>query len=309
MNIYSNLDEIGLSFESGSVVTLGNFDGVHIAHRKLLEKLLEQSNFLNLPAILVTYYPNPSLVLGKNKDLKYIYTEEKKKEILKSIGLKNLLVIPFTRELSEISAYTFIKDILHNKLKAKHIILGFNHFFGKNREGDIDFLANHTEEFSYTVSKIDPVYADGEKISSSYMRSLILEGEVEKLKTLLVEPFSIKGTVMHGDKRGRTIGFPTANLSIDEAQMIPGNGVYAGYVKIENIKYKAMVNIGIRPTFNGTTKTIEVNILDFTGDLYDKILEFIFFKKIRNEMKFSNIYELKIQLESDRNTTSQYLDL
>ncbi len=308
MNIYSNLDEIGSSFESGSVVTLGNFDGVHIAHRKLLEKLLEQSNILHLPAILVTYFPNPSIVLGKNKDLKYIYTEEKKREILKSLGLKNLLVIPFTRELSEISAYTFIKDILHNKLNAKHIILGFNHFFGKNREGDIDFLANHTEEFSYTVSKIDPVYAEGQKISSSYTRSLILEGEVEKLKTLLVEPFSIKGTVMHGDKRGRTIGFPTANLSIDEDQMIPGNGVYAGFVKFENMKYKAMVNIGIRPTFNGSTKTIEVNILDYNGDLYDKILEFVFIKKIRNEMKFSNIDELKIQLEKDRSTTILYLN-
>lgn len=308
MNIYSNLDEIGSSFESGSVVTLGNFDGVHIAHRKLLEKLLEQSKILHLPAILVTYFPNPSIVLGKNKDLKYIYTEEKKREILKSLGLKNLLVIPFTRELSEISAYTFIKDILHNKLNAKHIILGFNHFFGKNREGDIDFLANHTEEFSYTVSKIDPVYAEGQKISSSYTRSLILEGEVEKLKTLLVEPFSIKGTVMHGDKRGRTIGFPTANLSIDEDQMIPGNGVYAGFVKFENMKYKAMVNIGIRPTFNGSTKTIEVNILDYNGDLYDKILEFVFIKKIRNEMKFSNIDELKIQLEKDRSTTILYLN-
>ncbi len=308
MNIYSNLDEIGSSFESGSVVTLGNFDGVHIAHRKLLEKLLEQSKILHLPAILVTYFPNPSIVLGKNKDLKYIYTEEKKREILKSLGLKNLLVIPFTRELSEISAYTFIKDILHNKLNAKHIILGFNHFFGKNREGDIDFLANHTEEFSYTVSKIDPVYAEGQKISSSYTRSLILEGEVEKLKTLLVEPFSIKGTVMHGDNRGRTIGFPTANLSIDEDQMIPGNGVYAGFVKFENMKYKAMVNIGIRPTFNGSTKTIEVNILDYNGDLYDKILEFVFIKKIRNEMKFSNIDELKIQLEKDRSTTILYLN-
>ncbi len=308
MNIYSNLDEIGSSFESGSVVTLGNFDGVHIAHRKLLEKLLEQSKILHLPAILVTYFPNPSIVLGKNKDLKYIYTEEKKREILKSLGLKNLLVIPFTRELSEISAYTFIKDILHNKLNAKHIILGFNHFFGKNREGDIDFLANHTEEFSYTVSKIDPVYAEGQKISSSYTRSLILEGEVEKLKTLLVEPFSIKGTVMHGDKRGRTIGFPTANLSINEDQMIPGNGVYAGFVKFENMKYKAMVNIGIRPTFNGSTKTIEVNILDYNGDLYDKILEFVFIKKIRNEMKFSNIDELKIQLEKDRSTTILYLN-
>jgi riboflavin kinase / FMN adenylyltransferase len=308
LNIYSNLDEIGSSFESGSVVTLGNFDGVHIAHRKLLEKLLEQSKILHLPAILVTYFPNPSIVLGKNKDLKYIYTEEKKREILKSLGLKNLLVIPFTRELSEISAYTFIKDILHNKLNAKHIILGFNHFFGKNREGDIDFLANHTEEFSYTVSKIDPVYAEGQKISSSYTRSLILEGEVEKLKTLLVEPFSIKGTVMHGDKRGRTIGFPTANLSIDEDQMIPGNGVYAGFVKFENMKYKAMVNIGIRPTFNGSTKTIEVNILDYNGDLYDKILEFVFIKKIRNEMKFSNIDELKIQLEKDRSTTILYLN-
>ena len=302
------MDEIGSSFESGSVVTLGNFDGVHIAHRKLLEKLLEQSKILHLPAILVTYFPNPSIVLGKNKDLKYIYTEEKKREILKSLGLKNLLVIPFTRELSEISAYTFIKDILHNKLNAKHIILGFNHFFGKNREGDIDFLANHTEEFSYTVSKIDPVYAEGQKISSSYTRSLILEGEVEKLKTLLVEPFSIKGTVMHGDKRGRTIGFPTANLSIDEDQMIPGNGVYAGFVKFENMKYKAMVNIGIRPTFNGSTKTIEVNILNYNGDLYDKILEFVFIKKIRNEMKFSNIDELKIQLEKDRSTTILYLN-
>jgi riboflavin kinase / FMN adenylyltransferase len=300
LKIYFNLDEIGTAFEKGSVVTLGNFDGIHLAHRSLIESLLNVSQNLNLPPILVTYYPNPSLVLGKNKDLKYIYSEEKKMGILRSLGLTNVLVFPFTKELSEISAYSFIQEILHGKLHAKHILLGFNHFFGKNREGDYDFLQKYKDEFSYTVDKIEPVYADGEKISSSYLRSLILDGEVEKVKSLLGMPFSIQGKVVHGEKRGRTIGFPTANLSIDPSQMLPGTGVYGGTVLLKSIPKKAMMNIGFRPTFEGVEKSIEVHILDFEGDLYDTSLEFIFLKKIRNEIKFSNLEELKSQLKKDQ---------
>jgi riboflavin kinase / FMN adenylyltransferase len=303
LQIFSNLNDIGSHFRDGSVVTLGNFDGIHIAHQSLLQKLQESSLEYNLPPVVVTYYPNPTIVLGKNKDLKYIYLEEKKFAIMEKLGIQNVLVIPFTLELSEISAYEYIKQILHGVLHAKHIILGYNHFFGKNREGDFDFLSKYSSEFNYTVSKLDPVFMGDIKISSSYLRSLLQEGNVEKAKDILGSPFSIKGEVIHGEKRGRTIGFPTANLKVDENQLIPGNGVYAGFISHNNINYKAMTNIGTKPTFNELNRTIEVYILNFSDDLYGKKIEFMFIKKIRDEKKFNGISELKTQLEIDRTTT------
>ncbi len=303
MQIFSNLNDIGSRFRDGSVVTLGNFDGIHIAHRSLIQKLNDASIEYTLPPVVVTYYPNPSIVLGKNKDLKYIYLEEKKFSIMESLGIQNVLVIPFTLELSELSAYEYIKQILHEVLNARHIILGYNHFFGKNREGDFDFLTKYSGEFKYSVSKLEPVFVGETKVSSSYLRSLLQEGNLEKAKEILVSPFSLSGEVIHGEKRGRTIGFPTANLKVDENQLIPGNGVYAGYITYNNITYKAMTNIGTKPTFGELNRTIEVNILNFNNDLYGKKIEFMFIKKIRDEKKFNGISELKTQLELDRVTT------
>ena len=309
MQIFTNLSEIGSEFKSGSVVTLGNFDGLHLAHRALIEKLRAESNLRKLPSVLVTYYPNPAIVLGKNKDLKYIYSEEKKISLLETMGIDYLIVVPFTLELSELTAYKYIREILHELLNAKHIILGYNHFFGKNREGDFDFLNKFATEFSFSVSKLDPVYIGNEKISSSYLRNVLLEGDIEKANNILGIPFSIKGSVVHGDKRGRTIGFPTANLKINEMQLIPGNGVYCGYIDYETVIYSAMTNIGIRPTFGELNRSFEINILDFKQDLYDKDLEFFFLRKIREEKKFSGVEELKTQLENDRNSTKQIFDL
>lgn len=305
MQIYTELNEIELELSSGSVVTLGNFDGLHVAHRSLVQTLKEDAIRMKLPSVVVTYSPNPALVLGKNKDFKYIYSEEKKLSCLGDLGVDFVVVIPFTKELSEISAYEYVRDILVGKLCARHILLGFNHFFGKNREGDFEFLQKHMNEFSFTVGKLEPVYFGEEKISSSYLRTLLLGGEIEKANKILCKPFSLDGKVVRGDMRGRTIGFPTANLHVEGNRLIPANGVYSGYVIIENKKYKSMTNIGVRPTFSGESRSIEVHILDFSGDLYEKKLEFIFQSKIRDERKFSGIEELKERLLLDKEFTER----
>lgn len=297
-----------MEFVSGSVVTLGNFDGVHLAHRSLVQKLKEVAGLLGLPSVVVTYFPNPAVVLGKNKDFKYIYSEEKKLSYLREMGVHSVVVVPFTPRLSEISAYEYVRDILVGTLHARHILLGYNHFFGKNREGDFDFLRRHADEFSFTVGKLDPVYFGDEKISSSFLRTLLLGGEIDKANQILCKPFSLNGEVVRGDMRGRTIGFPTANLSVDESRLVPANGVYSGYVIIKNKKYKSMTNIGVRPTFSGETRSIEIHILDFSGDLYGQNLEFTFLKKIRDERKFSGIDELKERLILDREYTDRTVE-
>lgn len=309
MQIYKDLSQIEPNFNKGSVVTLGNFDGVHLAHRALVQQLKQASFRLNLPAVVVTYYPNPSVVLGKNKDFKYIYTEEKKISCLREMGVHSLIVVPFTLELSEKSAYHYIREILSGILHARYILLGYNHYFGKNREGDYDFLLGHKDEFSFEVEKLEPVYIGNEKISSSYLRSLLLKGEIETCNQMLCKPFSIDGTVAHGDKRGRTIGFPTANLEVQEDRLIPGNGVYSGILIYKDKKYKSMMNIGFRPTFNGEKRSIEIHILDFEGDIYGEKIEFIFFNKIREEQKFSGIAELKDRLNLDKEITGKLVNL
>lgn len=288
------------------MVTLGNFDGVHKGHLALIRALERVSHTSNLPAVLVTYYPNPSVVLGKNRELKCIYEESKKREILSQFGLNYLLTIPFTEEFSQKKALYFIEEILVNMLNAKHIIIGYNHFFGKDREGDFAFLERYSHDYGFTVEQISPVFSGKDKISSSQIRSLISEGEVEKANDMLGRPISLKGTVVHGQHRGSQISFPTANLLPSNSCVCPGMGVYAAHTLIEGQRYRSMINVGNRPTFNGVGLTIEANIFEFKGDLYGKEIEHFFMYRIRDERKFESVSELISQLHRDKETTQNY---
>lgn len=288
------------NFKEGSILTLGNFDGIHLGHISLLEKLKKIQELKKIPSIIVTYFPNPSLVLGKNKNLKPIYNEESKKEILKAFSPDYILTIPFTEEFSKNSASFFLEEILIKKLNAKHIIIGFNHFFGKGREGSFEFLKEKSSEFQFTVEKIEPVFFEGEQVSSSYIRNLISEGEIEKANSFLTRKFHLEGKVIKGFQRGRTIGFPTANLEIEENLLIPKIGVYAVNCIYHNQNFGGMLNIGFNPTFELKKLNLEVNLFDFDKEIYDETLKIEFLKYIRTEKKFSSIDELKNQLEQDR---------
>lgn len=229
MIVINNSLEVADEVHDGSVITLGNFDGVHLGHQSLIKRVKEVSKNQNLPSIVVTYFPNPSIVLGKKKNLKNIYPLEIKQEIIESFEVHMLLTIPFTLEFSTISAYDFIKDILIGKLNAHHIIIGFDHYFGKDRQGDFTFLQSYAEEFHYDVEKIGQVYLGDEPVSSSKIRAYIQNGEVAKVKKLLTRPLIIRGKVVEGFKRGRQIGFPTANIQLPFDCHVPKEGVYAVY--------------------------------------------------------------------------------
>ncbi|MDX1956997.1 MAG: bifunctional riboflavin kinase/FAD synthetase [Leptospiraceae bacterium] len=307
MKEFQNLNQLSPLLTRGSVVTLGNFDGIHLGHQKLIELVLEKSNILNLPSILITYFPNPSLVLGKANNFKSIYSEKKKKEIVSKFGIDYLLIIEFTNELSQMSATEFLESILINKLKVKHIVIGHNHCFGKAREGDFDFLLKHSNDYGYTVEKIDQVFLGDKKISSSSIRTLISEGKVSDANLILGRNFSYSGKVIEGEKKGRAIGFPTANIELNSELLLPKNGVYACYIYYEEKKYPAMINIGNKPTAGNFSLGLEANILDFDKDIYGTELEVFFVDRIRDERKFSSFDELVLELKKNRNDTIEIL--
>jgi riboflavin kinase / FMN adenylyltransferase len=297
------LNDTITSFPEGTVVTMGNFDGVHKGHVALIRAVETYKGLSGLPSVLVTYSPNPSIILGKNKDLKSIFDERKKQELLSEFQLNYLLTIPFTEEFSLKKAQDFLEEILVRRLHARHIVIGYNHFFGKDREGDFSFLQSFADKYNFTVEQISPVYSGTEKISSSLIRSLLAEGFIERANEMLGRSFSVRGTVVKGNELGRTISFPTANINPSEQAITPGRGVYACYTIFDGHRYPSMVNIGNRPTFDGQGITIEAHILDFKGDLYGKEIEHQFLYRIRDEQRFDNVGELVTQLHRDRDTS------
>jgi riboflavin kinase/FMN adenylyltransferase len=302
LKIIENLNEIHQHFPNGNVITLGNFDGVHLGHRALLEKMLSVSKERRLPSTVVTYFPNPAVVLGKNKNLKNIYPENLKKKFIEEFGPDYLLTIPFTEEFSHTTAFNFMKKILITNLNAKYIIIGYNHSFGKGREGDFSFLYNYSHQIGFEVEKIEPVHAGEDKISSSLIRNYIMEGEVRRAAKLLGRNFSITGEVVKGFQRGRMIGFPTANIIPEIDLLAPKEGVYSGIAVIGNNNYKTMINIGKNPTFNNDRLTVEGYIFDFNQDIYGQNIEYIFIDRIRDEIKFPSVDALVGQLKKDRET-------
>ncbi|MBE7412379.1 MAG: bifunctional riboflavin kinase/FAD synthetase [Leptospiraceae bacterium] len=299
MHIIRDLNRISDEFSKGSIVTLGNFDGIHLAHEALLKNLVTISKSKNLLSVVVTYFPNPALVLRKNSNFKNIVTQEEKEYLIKNCGVDFLVIIPFTQELANTNAEIFLKNILIEKLNAKEMIIGFNHCFGKNREGDFDFLLKHSKKYNFQVDKFEPVYFDEEKISSSLVRNLILQGDIEKANKLLGRGFDVQGKVKHGFHRGKQIGFPTANIEIPQEIILPPVGVYASQTEIKGDVYYSMTNIGTNPTFENNALSIETHILDYTGELHGKELKTIFVKRIRDEKKFSSIDSLVRQLHED----------
>ena len=292
-----------------AVVTSGTYDGVHIGHQKILNRLIEVAKFNGGESVLITFWPHPRMVLNNDAGfLKLINTIDEKQELLRKIGINHLIYIPFTTEFAQTSSKDFIRNILVDAIGTKKLIIGYNHRFGKNREGSFQSLVKDSYKYGFEVEEIPKHEIDNIGISSTIIRKSLDSGDIITAEKYLGHPFMLDGLVIHGDKLGSTIGFPTANLQIEEAyKLIPGIGVYAVKVFFDGHSFNGMMNIGYRPTVDGQNKKIEVHILDFKQKIYDKKICITFVKKIRDEKKFNSLNELKQQLMIDKNTVLEIL--
>ena len=306
MKIYKGLDEFKkLDF---AVVTSGTFDGVHIGHQKILQRLDEITRKNGGESVLLTYWPHPRLLLYPDQELYLLTSIEEKSELLSQKNVDHLVVIPFTREFSNLTSEEFIKDIIVDKIGTKKLVIGYDHKFGKNRSGSFEELKKDSPIYGFEVEEIPKQMIENNAVSSTKIRKALFEGRVEIANDYLGRPFCFHGTVIEGDKIGRTLDFPTANIAVGfNHKLIPAEGIYAVKVKIEQAYYKGMLNIGFRPTFGGTQKRVEVNIFNFDQNIYGKEILIEFYHKIRSEIKFENLGALKSQLQSDKIEAQQIL--
>ncbi len=298
MKIYKSIDKYNES--KSSVVTIGTFDGIHKGHQKIFNKVINVSKQSNLSSVVLTFFPHPRIILNKYNDIKMIDTLDEKIEHLEKIGIDNLIIHPFDKKFSLLSADQFIKEYLVEKLKLKHIIIGYDHRFGKGREASVSDLKEYSSDFNFIVDEIDAQEIEKIAISSTKIRNSINQGDLETTKKYLGRFFSLTGKVIKGDGLGKQIDYPTANLLIEEDyKIIPKDGVYYIRTRIDNKLYNGMMNIGHRPTIGNKAKSIEVNLFNFDRDIYDKIISIDVVVKIRDEKKFSSINALKAQLSKD----------
>ncbi|MEQ6119537.1 bifunctional riboflavin kinase/FAD synthetase [Reichenbachiella sp. MALMAid0571] len=292
-----------------AIVTSGTFDGVHIGHQKILNGISEQAKKYGGKSVVLTFWPHPRFIINPNeKGLKLLSTFEEKSKLIEESNIDYLIKLAFTKEFSKLSSEQFIRQILIDKIGTQKLVIGYDHHFGKNREGSFDYLKSNTEKFGFEVQEIPRQDVDHIGVSSTKIRNALIEGQVEVANEYLGRPYELTGVVVHGDHLGAQIGFPTANIEVaEEYKLIPGNGVYAVKVMVADQMYDGMMNIGFRPTVDGNSQKMEVNIFDFSGDLYNKYISVSFINWIREEKKFENISELKNQLIHDKITTKTLL--
>jgi riboflavin kinase/FMN adenylyltransferase len=293
-----------------TAVTSGTFDGVHLGHEKILRRVSTIAKEKNLKSVLLTYWPHPRFVLHQNdQSLKLLTTFNEKAEFIDQAGIDYLVRIPFTEEFSQLEPADFVKKILIDRLNTSTLVLGYDHHFGKDRKGNFEYLEANSQSFGFSLEEIPRHDIDDIGVSSTKIRNFLLEGNVYEAQALLGRPYSLKGQVVEGDKLGRGIGYPTANIWVPESyKLIPAEGVYATKVKFGAKVFDGMTNIGIRPTVNGSQKRIEVNIFNFEGDLYGEEIELRFVKKLRDENKFDGLEKLKEQLALDKQAAQKIFE-
>lgn len=298
------------AFQSGhhTVVTIGTFDGVHIGHQKIIERIVNTARAGNLESAILTFFPHPRMVLQKDANLKLINTIKERREILEKSGIDHLIIHPFTQQFSRLSAQEFVRDILVNKLKAKKVIIGYDHRFGRNRTADINDLREFGEEYGFEVEEISKQDVEDVAVSSTKIRKALLEGKVELANQFLSYPFALAGTVVRGKGLGKEFNYPTANLEIKEDyKLIPKNGVYVVRSLIEGQLVFGMMSIGTNPTVGGTEKTIETYFFDVDKNLYGQYLSIEMLTRIRDEKKFESINGLKTAMKQDEAFSMQYI--
>lgn len=290
-----------------SIVTIGTFDGVHMGHKKIIQLLNEQKS-QDCESLILTFFPHPRMILQTEDEIKLLNTIAEKSALLDKQNVDNLVIHPFDKEFSNLTAEEFVAEILVKKFNVKKIIIGHDHRFGKNRSANFDDLKKFGLKYQFEVQQITPQTIDDIAISSTKIRNALYEGNIQIANNYLGYHYFINGQVAHGKQLGRTIGFPTANIEIDKTyKLIPANGVYMVYAIINNRKIYGMMNIGNRPTVDGNNRTNEVHFLDFNQDLYDQNLTVYFLNKIRDEIKFESLDALKNQIEIDKQTTQNFI--
>lgn len=308
MRIYHHIDHFNKL--QNAIVTIGTFDGVHFGHRKIISRLQEVARQTGGETVILTFFPHPRMILHpEDVNIKLITTMNEKAELLEQLGIDHLIITPFTRDFSNLSPQQYIKNILVDRIGTKNIVTGYDHRFGKDREGGLESLQKYGATYNYGVEEIPEQDIHDVAVSSTKIRNSILSGDVSIAQDFLGYPFHLSGIVIKGDQIGRKIGFPTANLFIEETyKLIPADGIYAVTIELQDVgrsslkqesKLKGMAYIGNRPTINGMSRNIEVNIFDFSEDLYKKTIRINFHNFIRNDEKFKSLTELKAQLKKD----------
>lgn len=327
LKIYHNLSEF--SKLENAIVTIGTFDGVHFGHQKIIKQLVQKAKADNGESVILTFFPHPRMIIDpENQDLKMINTINEKADILKQLGVDHLIITPFTRDFSNQLPEDYIKNTLVDNIGTKHIIIGYDHRFGKDRSGNLTDLKAAGVHYGFTVEEIMEQDIHDVAVSSTKIRQALLAGDVSLASDYLGYPFSIFGRVIKGDKIGRTIGFPTANIFVEETyKLIPGDGIYAVTVEMSSefsgeglgVKqfqtpdsglrtYRGMAYIGQRPTINGMTRNIEVNIFDFNQEIYGQDIKMNFLKFLRHDVKFTGLEALTIQLQKDKEATLAFFE-
>lgn len=291
-----------------SVITIGTFDGVHIGHKLILERLINDARLHNRVAAVLTFFPHPRMVLQKDSDLKLLNTIEEKKKILEELGIDYLIIQPFTKTFSRLSATAFVRDMLVNALHAKKIIIGYDHRFGRNRNANINDLIAFGNALDFEVEEIPAQEIEAVAVSSTKIRNALLEGDVATANAYLGYSYMLSGKIIKGKGLGRQLGYPTANLRIKETyKLIPKNGAYVIESHLKGRKVYGMMNIGYNPTVDGENQSIEIHFLDFEEDLYNQYLQVNILEWIREEQKFNTLDELKEQLHKDQITTRRII--
>lgn len=308
MNIYHNIDEF--KPVKNAVVTIGTFDGVHLGHRKIISRIKEIANEIGGETVILTFFPHPRMILHpEDQDLKLINTIPEKAALLEELGVDHLIITPFSRDFSNQSAEEYIKNILVEKIGTKKIVIGYDHRFGKDRKGSLADLQQLAPVYGYEVIEIPEQDINDVAVSSTRIRKALLNDEVELANEFLGYSFFISGKVNRGDQIGRTIGYPTANILVEETyKLIPSDGIFAVKVYLDGEEFKGMGYIGHRPTINGMTRNIEVNIFDFNQDIYTRPIKMELLHFIRGDVKFGSLDELTAQLDKDKTDAIRLLN-
>ena len=292
-----------------TIVTIGTFDGVHLGHRKILEQITQSAKDLDCESLVLTFFPHPRMVLQEDTEMKQLNTLDEKIKLLQDLGIDNLVVHPFDKDFSRLTAEEFVKKVLVDVFKIKKIIIGHDHRFGRNRTANIDDLINFGETYGFEVEQISAKEINEVSISSTKIRNALLEGNIELAADYLGYNYSLTGIISKGKQLGRTIGYPTANIKIEEDyKLIPLKGVYVAKSVLNEKTVFGMMNIGTRPTVDGTTQTIEINFFDFKQDLYGQKITVSLLHRMRAEQKFESLDALKNQLTVDKTTAQNYID-
>jgi riboflavin kinase/FMN adenylyltransferase len=307
LKIFHSINDFQITKKT--ILTLGTFDGVHIGHKKILQKLTQNTPNEDYESVVLTFFPHPRMVLQEDSNIKLLNTIKEKQDLLEEIGIENLVIHPFDETFSQLTAEEFVKTVLVEKFHVQKIIIGHDHRFGRNRTANIDHLIDFGKQYGFDVSQISVQELNEISVSSTKIRNAILDGNIQLANDYLGYSYFITGTVITGKQLGRTIGFPTANIKIEENyKLIPQNGVYLVQASINSQIINGMMNIGTNPTVGGQEQSIEIHFLDFDADIYNQELKVSILHRIRDEKKFNSLQDLQEQLQKDKVITKEYFN-